>query len=30
MVKAVQKDARITDCRLVYKSGGKSGEYRAE
>jgi cyclic pyranopterin phosphate synthase len=27
MVKAVQKDARITDCRLVYKSGGKSGEY---
>lgn len=30
MVKAVQKDARITDCRLVYKSGGASGEYRAE
>ncbi len=27
MVKAVQKDARITDLRVVYKSGGKSGEF---
>jgi cyclic pyranopterin phosphate synthase len=26
MVKAVQKDARISDIRLVRKSGGKSGE----
>lgn len=29
MCKAVQKDIRITDCRLLLKSGGKSGEYRA-
>jgi len=28
MCKAVQKDIVITDCRLVYKSGGKSGEFR--
>ncbi|WP_250645468.1 cyclic pyranopterin monophosphate synthase MoaC [Salidesulfovibrio onnuriiensis] len=28
MCKAVQKDILITDCRLVYKSGGKSGEFR--
>ncbi len=30
MCKAVQKDIRITDCRLVYKSGGKSGTFQAE
>lgn len=30
MCKAVQKDIRITDCRLVYKSGGKSGVFQAE
>lgn len=30
MCKAVQKDITITDCRLVYKAGGKSGEFRAE
>ena len=27
MCKAVQKDIRITDVRLVYKSGGKSGVF---
>ncbi|AMD93796.1 cyclic pyranopterin monophosphate synthase MoaC [Desulfomicrobium orale] len=27
MCKAVQRDIRITDCRLVHKSGGKSGEF---
>lgn len=30
MCKAVQKDIRITDCRLVYKEGGKSGTFKAE
>ncbi len=30
MCKAVQKDMRITDCRLVYKCGGKSGEYKGD
>lgn len=30
MCKAVQKDIRITDCRLVYKSGGKSGLFQAD
>lgn len=30
MCKAVQKDISITDCRLVYKRGGKSGEFRNE
>jgi len=30
MCKAVQKDIRITDCRLVYKSGGKSGTFQAD
>lgn len=30
MCKAVQKDIRITDCRLLHKSGGKNGEYNAE
>lgn len=30
MCKAVQKDIRITDCRLVYKSGGKSGVFQAD
>lgn len=30
MCKAVQKDIRITDCRLLLKTGGKSGEYRSE
>lgn len=27
MCKAVQRDIRITDCRLVHKSGGQSGEF---
>lgn len=30
MAKAVQKDVRITDVRLVHKSGGKSGTFEAE
>lgn len=30
MVKAVDKHAVITDIRLEYKSGGKSGEFRRE
>ena len=30
MCKAVQKDIVIRDCRLVYKSGGKSGTFTAE
>lgn len=30
MCKAVQKDIIITNCRLVYKNGGKSGEFRAK
>ncbi|HXG23176.1 MAG TPA: cyclic pyranopterin monophosphate synthase MoaC [Chthonomonadales bacterium] len=30
MVKAVDKRAVITDIRLKYKSGGKSGEFRRE
>jgi cyclic pyranopterin phosphate synthase len=30
MCKAVQKDIRITNCRLVFKSGGKSGLFQAE
>ena len=30
MCKAVQKDMRITDIRLLEKSGGKSGNYLAE
>ena len=29
MCKAVQRDIRITDCRLTHKSGGKSGEFNA-
>jgi len=29
MCKAVQKDVVITDCRLVYKEGGKSGIFKA-
>ncbi len=29
MCKAVQKDIRVTDCRLLHKSGGKSGDYNA-
>lgn len=29
MCKAVQRDIVITDCRLVHKSGGKSGEFNA-
>lgn len=29
MCKAVQKDIRITDCRLLHKSGGRSGDYNA-
>lgn len=27
MCKAVQKDIKITDCQLIYKSGGKSGTF---
>lgn len=30
MCKAIQKDIRISDCRLLLKTGGKSGEYRAD
>ncbi len=30
MLKAVDRGMRITDLRLVEKSGGKSGDYRAE
>jgi cyclic pyranopterin phosphate synthase len=30
MCKAIQKDIRITNCRLVYKSGGKSGLFEAK
>lgn len=30
MVKAVEKDARVTDLRLEGKSGGRSGDYRRE
>lgn len=30
MLKAAQKDMRITDIRLVRKTGGKSGDYGAE
>lgn len=30
MVKAIEKGVRISDIRLVYKAGGKSGEYHAE
>lgn len=30
MCKAVQKDIVIRDCRLIYKSGGKSGTFIAE
>jgi len=30
MCKAVQKDIVIDHCRLVYKSGGKSGTFQAE
>lgn len=30
MVKAVQKDVVVTDLRLLAKSGGRSGDYRAE
>ncbi|WP_285905773.1 cyclic pyranopterin monophosphate synthase MoaC [Pseudodesulfovibrio pelocollis] len=30
MCKAVQKDIVIDNCRLVYKSGGKSGTFTAE
>lgn len=29
MLKAVERGARLTDVRLVAKSGGRSGEYRA-
>lgn len=29
MCKAVQRDIVITDVRLLYKAGGKSGEFRA-
>ena len=30
MCKAVQKDMRITNIRLLEKSGGKSGDYKRE
>lgn len=30
MCKAVQRDIRITDCRLVHKSGGKSGDFNEQ
>ena len=30
MLKAVERGARLTDVRLVAKSGGRSGEYRAK
>lgn len=30
MCKAVERGIRITDLRLIYKSGGKSGEYHGE
>ena len=30
MCKAVQRDIRIGDICLLYKSGGKSGEYKRE
>lgn len=30
MLKAAQKDMRIGDIRLVRKTGGKSGDYRAD
>ncbi len=30
MCKAVEKDVVIDSCRLVFKSGGKSGTFRAE
>ena len=30
MCKAVQRDIRITDVRLLHKSGGRSGEYNAQ
>lgn len=29
MCKAVQKDLLITDCRLLYKAGGRSGDFNA-
>jgi cyclic pyranopterin monophosphate synthase len=29
MLKAVERGARLTDVRLVEKTGGKSGTYRA-
>lgn len=29
MAKAVQRNIRITDTKLLYKNGGKSGEYRS-
>lgn len=30
MCKALQKDIRITNCRLLHKSGGRSGAYNAD
>lgn len=30
MCKAAQKDIKITNCRLLHKSGGKSGDYNAK
>ena len=30
MCKAVQKDVRIENIRLLEKSGGKSGDYKRE
>ncbi len=28
MCKAVQRDITVTDIRLLYKNGGKSGEFK--
>ena len=30
MCKAVQRDMTVTDIKLLYKEGGKSGVYEAE
>ena len=30
MLKAAQKDIRISDIRLIRKTGGKSGDFQAE
>ena len=30
MLKSMEKGIRVTDIRLVYKAGGKSGKWRGE